>query len=146
MTYWVVKGIKMSTAICRPVRLPESFLMFNFKENIGSVDQTFDILQETLILCFMYLTLLINSICQDKKHRSCAFHTDLLLYYLFLSNKELIFLRNCSKKSYNVLAYRLHLTATFVLKKYLCQVKLQPSGKSRVGQKHILVCIQFLSL
>lgn len=63
MTYWVVKGIKISTAIYRPMKLPESFLMFNFKENIGSVDQTFDILQETLILCFMYLTLLKNSIC-----------------------------------------------------------------------------------
>lgn len=120
MTYWVLKSIKMSTAIYRPVRLPESFLMFNFKENIGSVDQTFDILQETLILCFYVLNASYKFNLLGQKTSKCAFHTDLLLYYLFLSNKELLFLRNCTKKSYNLLAYRLHLTATFVLKKYLC--------------------------
>lgn len=120
MTYWVLKSIKMSTAIYRPVRLPESFLMFNFKENIGSVDQTFDILQEILILCFYVLNASYKFHLLGQKTSKCAFHIDLLLYYLFLSNKELLFLRNCTKKSYNLLAYRLHLTATFVLNKYLC--------------------------
>lgn len=75
----------MSTAIYRPVRLPESFLMFNFKENIGSVDQTFDILQECLILCFYVLNASYKfNLLGQKTSKLCFSHRSFTLLSLSL--------------------------------------------------------------